>query len=134
MCIHILWTAIEIRAVTAESVRRTHDIGPLRSIHRTHAHTHTRVHTHTHTHTRTHAHANASSHLAEPAALFPRKSDLPDTIVARTSGFVRGRRPKDSGYSPVEIPPAASADLSAPRRRSDRSCFSVVLRQPAHQQ
>jgi len=106
-----------IRVVTAESVRRTHDIGPLCCIHRTKNHTHTHTHTHT----------NASSHLAEPAALFSRKSDLPDTIVARTSGFVRGRWPKDGGYSPVEIPGAHTVHSVRRSFSSAPSIRSVVF-------
>lgn len=74
-----------------------------------------------------HTHTNASSHLAEPAALFSRKSDLPDTIVARTSGFVRGRWPKDSGYSPVEIPGAHTVHSVRRSFSSAPSIRSVVF-------
>lgn len=119
--VDFLRTEIEIRAATGESVRRTHDISPLCSIHRTkHTHTHTRVHT------------SRSQRRYFPGSRISRTQQsraLPDSCV-------------DDGPRTVDIHPwrsrvpaqfTASADLLAPRRQSDRLCISVV-RHPTHSQ
>lgn len=104
-----------IRVVTAESVRRTHDIGPLCCIHRTKNHTHTQTRVHTSRSRRRYFPGSRISRTQQSRA-------LPDSCV-------------DVGPRTVDIHPwrsreltqfTASADLLAPRRQSGRLCFSVV--------
>lgn len=126
MCTHILWTAIEISAVTAESVRRTHDTYRSPPQHSSYKKNHTQTHTHEHEFTPRVAGGAIFPEVGSPG----HNSRAHFRIRAWTSAqgqwiFTRG--------DPGRLLFTASADLLAPCRRSDRLCFSVV-RHPTHPQ